>query len=300
VAELLEAIMPAYNASGSIRDSIDSAWCLNRIPVLVVDDGSTDDTFEQVTPVPGARAIRQSNAGPSVARNRGLLESDAEFVLFLDSDDLLLPGYRDQFEHALAADPGADVFVCGMQVRDDDDQLIAVHVTPDLKPTPFLSVLRGTPVPTNGIIVRRSVLARGGLFRPGLNHAEDLDLWLRIGAVTDRWVAMPEPLALYRVRDGSLSKDAPAMWRGIHVVLADACRLPVAPWLSRRRARRRAVSNAARYVLGGYIARWRGAAHTSRRDLCRELGRLPARLWPLMIRHAARVVCSRLASAVAR
>ena len=281
----LEALTASYNSAATLPETIASAWQLNRIPMLIVDDGSTDDSANRAERCEGVRVIRQRNAGPSVARNRAILESQASFVLFLDSDDLLLPGYRDAFEAALAANPEADVFVCGMQVVDEQGKAIAGHAAPSLQPTPFLSVLGGEPVPTNGIIVRREVLARCGLFRPGLHHAEDLDLWLRIAAVTDKWVRMDHGLAVYRLRGGSLSKNGPAMWRGIRQVVSMAARLPVGEPRARRAAAHRALASGASYVwVMALSPALRAKARSSMGDAMREAARMPLRFWPMMFR----------------
>ncbi|MFN3683195.1 MAG: glycosyltransferase [Fimbriimonadaceae bacterium] len=217
----LQAITASYNASAFLRRTLQSAVQENLIPVLVVDDGSTDDSDGIAAGFPNVTVIRQPNAGPSVARNRGILESRADFVLFLDSDDLLRPGYRAAFEAALSQHPDADVFVCGMEVIDEEGRTITRHAPPSLVPDPYRSVLR-EPVPTNGIIVRRALFAKVGLFDTGLRHAEDWDLWLRLAAATNRWVRMDHQLAVYRLRSGSLSKDGERMWMGCRKVLARA------------------------------------------------------------------------------
>ncbi|MBS0453865.1 MAG: glycosyltransferase [Proteobacteria bacterium] len=282
---LLEALTASYNSAATLPETITSAWETNRIPVLLVDDGSTDQSADDAQRREGVRVVRQRNAGPSVARNRAILESRARFVLFLDSDDMLDAGYRLAFEAALAQDPDADVFVCGMQVVGGDGQPIARHAAASLQPTPFLSLLGGEAVPTNGIIVRREVLARCGLFRPGLHYAEDLDLWLRIAAVTDKWVRMDHDLAVYRLRGGSLSKNGTAMWRGIRQVVSAASRLPVGSPGERRAAANRALVNGAGYVWANAL--WpalRLKARSSMGDALREAARLPLRFWPMMFR----------------
>ncbi|MBS0340244.1 MAG: glycosyltransferase [Proteobacteria bacterium] len=285
VPPLLEALTPSYNSAATLPDTITSAWETNRIPMLLVDDGSTDASADDAQRREGVRVVRQRNAGPSVARNRAILESQARFVLFLDSDDLLDAGYRDAFEAALAQHPDADVFVCGMQVVGDEGQPIASHAAASLQPTPFLSLLGGEAVPTNGIIVRREVLARCGLFRPGLHHAEDIDLWLRLAAVTDRWVRMDHCLAIYRLRGGSLSKNGAAMWRGIRQVVSTAARMPVGPASARRAAAHRALVNGASYVWANAL--WpalRVKARSSLGDALKDVARLPLRFWPMMFR----------------
>lgn len=281
----LEALTASYNSAATLSETLASAWEDNRVPVLLVDDGSSDGSADYAERCEGVRVIRQRNAGPSVARNRAILESRADFVLFLDSDDLLLPGYRAAFETALAANPDADVFVCGMQVVDDEGRPVGSHPAPSLQPTAFLSVLGGESVPTNGIIVRRDVFARSGLFRPGLHHAEDLDLWLRIAAATDKWVRMDHSLAVYRLRGGSLSKNGQAMWRGIRQVVGMASRLPVGSPKSRRVSARHALQGGARYVYNmAFAPMLRQRAHASVAEALREVARLPVRFWPLVLR----------------
>mgnify|MGYP003576800684 CR=1 FL=1 len=284
-APTLEALTASYNSAATLPETITSAWDLNRFRVLMVDAGPTDASPDDAGRREGVRVIRQRNAGPSVARNRAILESNASFVLFLDSDDLLLPGYGDAFEAALAANPEADVFVCGMQVVDEAGRPIDRHAAPSLQPTPFLSVLGGEPVPTNGIVVRRAVLARCGLFRPGLHHAEDWDLWLRIAAATDKWVRMDHSLAVYRLRGGSLSKNGRAMWRGIRQVVSAAERLPVGDPAARRAAAQRALVNGASYVwVMALSPALRAKARSSMGGALREAICMPLRFWPMMFR----------------
>ena len=281
----LEALTASYNSAATLPETLDSAWERNGIPVLLVDDGSTDGSADYAERCEGVRVIRQRNAGPSVARNRAILESRAEFVLFLDSDDLLRPGYRAAFEAALAANPDADVFICGMEVIDDEGHPVDRHAAPSLQPSAFLSVLGGEPVPTNGIIVRRTVFARSGLFRPGLHHAEDLDLWLHIAAATDKWVRMDHSLAVYRLRGGSLSKNGQAMWRGIRQVGGSAARLPGGSPKLRRITARHALQGGSRYVYNmAFAPMLRQSARSSIAAALREVARLPVRFWPLVLR----------------
>lgn len=253
--------------------------------MILVDDGSTDNSVALARSYPHVEVIQQSNSGPSVARNAGILASGAQFILFLDSDDLLLRGYREAFEAALAANPDADVFVCGMQVINEQGRTVDEHTAPSLQPTPFLSVLRGESVPTNGIVVRREVLARSGLFRQGLHHAEDLDLWLRLAAVTDKWIRMDHTLAVYRLRGNSLSKNGHAMWRGIRQVISSAACLPVGSADLRHANARRALAQGRRYVYAMALGpKLRKSARTSVGDLLREALQLPVGFWPLVLR----------------
>lgn len=214
----VQALTANYNSSATLNVMLLSSTHENSIPVLLVDDGSDDGSHTIAESFPLVTVFRQTNAGPSVARNRAILESRAEFVLFLDSDDLLRSGYREAFELALRAHPNTDVFVCGMEIVDEDGLQLGFRDALSLLPTPYLSVLRES-VPTNGIIVRRSIFSKVGIFASDMRYAEDWDLWLRLAEATDRWVRIPNNLAVYRLRSGSLSKSGEQMWVGIRTVL---------------------------------------------------------------------------------
>lgn len=92
---LVSIIIPAFNRESTIAASVESALAQDhpKIEVIVVDDGSTDGTIGELERF-GDRivVIRQPNAGPSAARNRGVANAKGEIVAFLDSDDLWLPG----------------------------------------------------------------------------------------------------------------------------------------------------------------------------------------------------------------
>ncbi len=117
---LVSVIIPTFNRSDLIGDAIES--CLTQthrpVEVLVIDDGSTDETQEQIERRlavewrgTGVRYVRQENAGASSARNHGLRLSAGSYVQFLDSDDLLLP---EKFARQVAAleQPGSEQAVC--------------------------------------------------------------------------------------------------------------------------------------------------------------------------------------------
>ncbi len=116
-------ILPAYNAADCIERAVQSV--LNQserdLRLLVVDDGSTDDTWDILTRLAGADArltpLRVANGGPAAARNHALarLDADTEYVMFLDADDELLP---DALSYALeGAASGAELVLCGFTIQ---------------------------------------------------------------------------------------------------------------------------------------------------------------------------------------
>jgi glycosyltransferase involved in cell wall biosynthesis len=94
VAGLVSVVIPCYNQAHFLGETIQSVFAQSypRFEVVVVDDGSTDDTSEVAARYPGVRCVRQDNQGVSAARNSGLLRSEGEYAVFLDADDRLLPG----------------------------------------------------------------------------------------------------------------------------------------------------------------------------------------------------------------
>ncbi len=92
--ELVSVIIPCYNQAHFLRESIESvlAQSYPHFEIIVVDDGSIDNTSEVAVHYPEVRCIRQNNQGVNAARNTGLRHSRGEYLVFLDADDRLLPG----------------------------------------------------------------------------------------------------------------------------------------------------------------------------------------------------------------
>lgn len=96
---MISVIVPAYNAEKTIRECLDSLLDQTykyECEVIVVDDGSTDSTSEIVSCYSEVKLIRQSNAGPAAARNKGVEEAKGEIVLFTDSDCILTPNWIEE------------------------------------------------------------------------------------------------------------------------------------------------------------------------------------------------------------
>jgi glycosyltransferase involved in cell wall biosynthesis len=113
---LVSTIIPVYNRGAMLRAAVASvlAQTWRPLEIIIVDDGSTDDTPEVVTELRAAHpeithALRQANAGPGIARQRGLEASSGEFIQFLDSDDVLLPRKFELQVRGLQGDPGAGI-----------------------------------------------------------------------------------------------------------------------------------------------------------------------------------------------
>jgi glycosyltransferase involved in cell wall biosynthesis len=112
---LVSVVIPAYNASAFIAETVESALgqTHTRLEIIVVDDGSTDDTEESIQPyLARVRYIRQRNAGEGAARNTGLRAATGDYIAFLDADDLWLPEKLEVQLEMAARHPTSGLIVC--------------------------------------------------------------------------------------------------------------------------------------------------------------------------------------------
>jgi glycosyltransferase involved in cell wall biosynthesis len=194
--------------------------------VLVVDDGSTDDTSECARSFTGdlrVRVISQPNRGPSAARNAGLAAAQGLYVSMLDADDLWLPEYLEVMGGALDANPDAPFAHTDAWILDDETGRVrrtsAMFYQRPPKTVPdarafFLLLLDRNFVYTS-VTVRRSVIDEVGNYDEDLSTGEDWDLWLRIVGRGMRPVRPPGLLAIHRNHPSSLVNDSQKMTRNI-------------------------------------------------------------------------------------
>jgi glycosyltransferase involved in cell wall biosynthesis len=227
-------VIPAYNATPTIGSAIGSVLAQTRgdFELIVADDGSTDGTPDAVESI-GAedgrvRLIRQQNQGASVARNAGIGLARGEFVSFLDSDDLWMPGYLAGVSAALEADQGAGFAYTDAWVLHDGTKRICRQTELERRPAPppdasleevMAKLTENNFVMMSSATIRRRIIEEVGTFDTSLRSAEDYDLWLRIVAAGYRPVQAPGRLLIQRDRFGSQSKDELAMVRGLQEAL---------------------------------------------------------------------------------
>jgi hypothetical protein len=219
----LSVVIPAYNAAGTIRSAV--ASILNQtMPVLetiVVDDGSADATVEVVAGIadPRVRLVSRPNGGPSAARNAGIAAARGDWVAFLDSDDLWLPGYVERATAALSAAPNPGFAYTDAYVFDSGRGQVKVGSASDaLVPPPpdrasFLTALIRRNFVFTSAAVPAAVLAAVGGYDESLRLSEEYDLWLRILVAGFDGVWMGGPLAIYRMHPGQTSHQILAMKR---------------------------------------------------------------------------------------
>jgi glycosyltransferase involved in cell wall biosynthesis len=212
----VSVVIPAYNADWCVAKAVDSvlAQDCRDYEVLVVDDGSTDDTAAVVARYGDAiRVVRQRNLGLSAARNTGIRESRGEYVAFLDADDWWLPGKLDRQLALMRARPEVGFCSTAARVEDPEGRLINLWAAAHWQ-GPFIVHLFGSNADVAGsgsaVVARRRLFDQVGGFDESLRSLEDIDMWMRLAAVAD-YACIDEPLAVILKRPGSMSRNLDVM-----------------------------------------------------------------------------------------
>ncbi|QRM53582.1 glycosyltransferase [Sinorhizobium sp. BG8] len=213
----LSIVIPAYNVAEYIVPAVVSALdqSFSDLEVIVVDDGSTDDTpallakLSEERQDERLRIVRQPNGGLSAARNTGIREARGEYIGFLDGDDLWRPDKAERHVAAMDCDPGIGLTYSASEFIEEDGQLTHRILRPDtLNPSLHEMILRNHVGNGSTPVVRRDCFEVAGFFREDLRSCEDYEMWCRILWLTDAVaIGLPLPLTFYRLRKSSLSFD---------------------------------------------------------------------------------------------
>lgn len=204
---LVSIVIPTYNRCALLRSTVDSvlAQTYPNIEVIVVDDGSTDDTPAMLAGY-GDRltVLRQENRGGTAARNAGIAASRGAFVSVLDHDDLLLPEKVEKQIRLFERNPRLGLVHCRWYFIGPQG-----HRLDKIGPLPEGDVrqqlLLGCFLWSGGPLVRREILEKIGCFDEGV-WSSDWDLWLRIALDGQLFGCAQQPLGSYRIlRDSSMA-----------------------------------------------------------------------------------------------
>lgn len=223
----VSVIIPAYNAEAFIGDTVRSALdqTYRDLEVIVVDDGSTDATLQQLDAFGSRiRVHRQSNGGVARARNIGVRLATGPWIAFLDADDLWLPR---KIERQLACPEVPMSFTDRVNIGSLGDlPVVQSACTPMRGGDVFVPLLRdGNFITSTSVMIRRELFEQLGGFYTGLNGTEDWDLWIRV-AERHRIGFVDEPLVQYRLHPGGISRNYARMSRERTEVVARALALP--------------------------------------------------------------------------
>jgi glycosyltransferase involved in cell wall biosynthesis len=220
-------VIPTFNHVRLIGEAIESALAqtLGDVEILVVDDGSTDDTPSLLTRYAGrVRVIRQDNRGLPAARNRGLAAARGTYVAFLDADDVLAPTKLAEQRSVLESAPALGWTYCDVRI---ETVATGAAVTASERfgyaarardGWLFSELIHGNFIPAIAPLVRRTALEAAGGFDESLTALEDWDLWLRLSLIAEARYT-PAVLATYRVQPHGMSADRSRMDRNRFRVL---------------------------------------------------------------------------------
>ena len=204
-------VIPTWQRGGMVLGAVESVLAQTRPAdeILVVDDGSTDDTAERLAPYADRiRLLRQPNAGQSAAKNRGWRNARGSIVGFLDSDDRWRPQTIEAVEREFRDHPGAGLV--SIMAREVD---VAGHLSERIygKRSPgadyaTAGLLREDSGGCSWFFVRRELLERAGGFDESLRSAEECDLAVRLSLVA-KLRALRRPLLLKGMHEDNISHD---------------------------------------------------------------------------------------------
>lgn len=230
----VSVVIAAYNRAGLVGRAIESVLAQEPVrpaEIVVVDDGSADDTAA-VAEAMGARVVRHGvNRGESRARNTAIEAATQPWIALLDSDDEWLPGHlaalwRSRGDHVVVA---TSALRCG-----DDPGADRLHGAPTGRPrvlrAPSDLIFPENAVPTSACMLRRDVALAAGGFDDSLRLCEDLDFLLRC-MEHGTGVVVPDVTSIYHMHAGQLSVERLEMRTG-HTRVAS--RYTARPWWSER------------------------------------------------------------------
>lgn len=210
----ISIVMPCFNGVAHLRASIGSVLeqSFADWELIVVDDGSTDGSYELLQSMADPRIVkvRQANKGASAARNGGLALARADYVAFLDADDTWAPTFLEKLHAALLARPQAVLAYCGWQNIGLSGGRAQPFVPPDYEtPDKREKLFAGCRWPIHATLTRREAVTAAGGFDTALKNAEDYAMWLRIAGCAPI-IRVADVLAFYHFHSGTQASSAHA------------------------------------------------------------------------------------------
>lgn len=257
----ISVIIPAFNRGATIARTLASIG--PGAEVIVVDDGSRDDTAAAARAAGAAAGLdltvlRQANAGPGAARNRGARLARGDWFAFLDSDDYWLPWTLETCRKAVARHPQAGlVFLQTVDVS-EGQQPVLQSAKPVIRVFPgFVQAVEACPGTRFGscnVMIRRDLFDGLGGFASEIRCSEDTDLFLR--AADQPCVVVAGAPLVAHVQGGAdrLTGNFPSVAQGLEFLLARAAAYP-APGPLRRRMLAKSVTHTIRTAFGAGRAR---------------------------------------------
>lgn len=210
---LVSVIIPCYNQANFLREAIESvlAQTYRYYEIIVIDDGSPDNTAEVANQYQGVRYIRQKNQGLSGARNTGIRESQGKYLVFLDADDRLLPGALQAGINCLHVHPEC-AFVSGHhRYIKADGSLLNEYPPEPIDDDHYMALLKRNYIGMHATVMyQRYIFEQVGLFNTSLKSCEDYEMYLRIAQKFPVY-RHEQMVAEYRWHDANMTRNSKKM-----------------------------------------------------------------------------------------
>ncbi|MFA5038111.1 MAG: glycosyltransferase [Candidatus Omnitrophota bacterium] len=278
----VSVIIPTYNCAKFLPDALDSVLkqTFQDFEIIVVDDGSTDNTRGLIKSYmdkhPGKiNYVYQENMGLACARNTAIRHSKGEYIAILDADDMFMPNRLEEEIQAFERNPGIGVVHANISWLSEEGGVLS---TPKrnkkvLSGNIFNAIfLRDAHVSISTILVKKECFDKAGLFDENLTRlgCEDRDMWLRISQHYP-FLYIDNVLGLYRLRQGSMSKDQAKMLKARYYVINKFC-----PAGSLSLLRRKALSRIHKDQGDGFLVL--GNRHSAKQEFLKSL-----KFWPFAV-----------------
>jgi glycosyltransferase involved in cell wall biosynthesis len=222
-------VIPVYNRGRLVKEAIDSVLSQTNkdFEVIVVDDGSTDDTMKVLESY-GNRImiLSQSNEGPEVARNTGANMASGDYVAFLDSDDLMLPWALQTYERIIVSQDHPALILSHLAYFNEANPLTVEDLAAEqIEIVPYKNCIskdRTVRASASIIVVKQDVFSRAGGFRQSSAttfFCDDIDFMLRVGCAGPAILIESPPVVAYRVHQSNVVHDVEFGFRGIMSII---------------------------------------------------------------------------------
>jgi len=245
---LFSVIIPTFNRATLLRQTLESVWrqTLSDYEVIVVDDGSTDDTATWLSEIASkVNPITQQNVGPGAARNKGAEKAGGEYLAFLDSDDLWFPWTLDTVAALIPKYDRPSLISAKLIAFKDPAQLDSVRKTPtkaEVFTDYFASSDRDCFVGAGMTFVRRDKFLDAGGFSDRKINLEDHDLVLKLGTAAGFVRIVDPPTLAWRRHDASTADQSLRSYEGCRHLIENEQRGVYPGGKSRSVARRKIIT----------------------------------------------------------
>lgn len=230
----VSVIIPTFNRASMIQEAIESvlAQTYHDFEIIVVDDGSTDDTRQIIEAIHDERIhyCFQPNQGCAVARNNAAALSQGQYLVFLDSDDILSANALAFLAAQLDRRPDVGLVAGGFRHVNVKRRVLreirpwAHHPSITLESLLFYGL-----TPPSAVMIRRDWFERAGRFDPKFGGAEDLDFWYRLMLVGCRMIWKQSIVCEYRIHDSNITNNINQNCAVVFAVLDDLFARPDLP-----------------------------------------------------------------------